>query len=548
MVSHLNLDKEISDYLKHQESLELVPNQKQFIILRGHQGAGKSTFANMLKQYYQINHPERHVAILERDDYYLNENNEYIWQADKQNEAEQFLQKRIDDNMEKHTDVIIIANTNITKSVVKKLQDKVNKYNKKSKKENRYQTHIFRLQNAFENLHNVPLNVVRSFKMNMQDIDGEIFVKPIDHPNNDLSRLDMPNRNALTFNKETNSHITQEYLNNFENILFTKKASKQYPELFVLKYRKSVFFDSDWDQALLEMRGTVVDKDNNIVIRPFKKVFNYSELVSQNFNQKGYLDKENIKMPKDNDLVYGVTKINGYLGNATYVSSLGKVIYSTTGSLDSDFVVMAERHLNKYERLFKVLPDKTFAFEIIDESDPHIIKEELCEYFLGLIDVKTGYQFKEKELDMLVTVSSDMFNVEIKRPAATGLMTFKELKHQLENVKHEGFMVFNEEDELICKMKSPYYLVSKFIARIESMDKLEKKLAQGKEIFDEEYYPLLDYLNMPSNKEKLMTLDEQGKLDMIQGFLAHQETMIKNEVEVEKLQEKVQQKQSLFRP
>ena len=542
MVSNLNLDKEISDYLKHQENI--APNQKQFIILRGHQGAGKSTFANMLKQYYQINHPERHVAILERDDYYLNENNEYIWQADKQNEAEQFLQKRIDDNMEKHTDVIIIANTNITKSVVKKLQDKVNKYNKKSKKENRYQTQIFRLQNAFENVHNVPLNVVRSFKMNMQDIDGEIFVKPIDHPSNDLSRLDMPNRNALAFNKETNSHITQEYLNNFENILFTKKASKQYPELFVLKYRKSVFFDSDWDQALLEMRGTVVDKDNNIVIRPFKKVFNYSELVSQNFNQKGYLDKENIKMPKDNDLVYGVTKINGYLGNATYVSSLGKVIYSTTGSLDSDFVVMAEQHLNKYERMFKVLPDKTFAFEIIDESDPHIIKEELGEYFLGLIDVKTGYQFKEKELDMLAKVSSDMFNVEIKRPAATGLMTFKELKHQLENVKHEGFMVFNEEDELICKMKSPYYLVSKFIARIESMDKLEKKLAQGKEIFDEEYYPLLDYLNIPSNKEKLMALDEQGKLDMIQGFLVHQETMIKNEIE--KVQ--VQQKPSSFKP
>ena len=49
MVSNLNLDKEISDYLKHQENI--APNQKQFIILRGHQGAGKSTFANMLKQY-----------------------------------------------------------------------------------------------------------------------------------------------------------------------------------------------------------------------------------------------------------------------------------------------------------------------------------------------------------------------------------------------------------------------------------------------------------------------------------------------------------------
>lgn len=38
------------------------------------------------------------------------------------------------------------------------------------------------------------------------------------------------------------------------------------PDLFVLKYQRSVFYDNLWDDHLEECRGTVVDKDFNLIL------------------------------------------------------------------------------------------------------------------------------------------------------------------------------------------------------------------------------------------------------------------------------------------
>jgi|GEM_PF-6277774 len=101
---------------------------------------------------------------------------------------------------------------------------------------------------------------------------------------------------------------------------------------------------------------------------------------------------------KDDDKFNAIKKINGFLGCATYVSSnkyMGKsfnnkVLYSTTGTLDSDYAVMVENHLSKYEELFRTYPNHTFLFEIVDVSDPHIIEEVEGEYLLACRDVESG--------------------------------------------------------------------------------------------------------------------------------------------------------------
>ena len=53
----------------------------------------------------------------------------------------------------------------------------------------------------------------------------------------------------------------------------------KYKGLSVLKYSRKVFFDNLWhlDDRLLECRGTVVDEADNIIVLPFKKVFNFGE-------------------------------------------------------------------------------------------------------------------------------------------------------------------------------------------------------------------------------------------------------------------------------
>ena len=51
-----------------------------------------------------------------------------------------------------------------------------------------------------------------------------------------------------------------------ENPMLVKMRETSNPELFVLKYQRSVFFDNLWDEYLEECRGTVVDKDFNLTL------------------------------------------------------------------------------------------------------------------------------------------------------------------------------------------------------------------------------------------------------------------------------------------
>lgn len=76
--------------------------------------------------------------------------------------------------------------------------------------------------------------------------------------------------------------------------------------MFVLKYARNVFYENRFDNALLEMRGLVVDKHNRIIVRPFKKVFNYSERIAKNSPYPIVMSDER--------MVDAVVKVNGFWG------------------------------------------------------------------------------------------------------------------------------------------------------------------------------------------------------------------------------------------
>ena len=102
----------------------------------------------------------------------------------------------------------------------------------------------------------------------------------------------------------------------------------------------------------------------------------------------------------------------------------------------------------------------TFLFEITDAKDVHIIREELGETLIDCIDVATGRQFTEAELEEIGK------QYGVRRPEMLKNITFGELKGRLKNVEHEGFMVFDAQNgEMLFKLKSPYYLISKFLGR-----------------------------------------------------------------------------------
>jgi len=290
--------------------------------------------------------------------------------------------------------------------------------------------------------------------------------------------------------------LPQEFIDFVNNNpkLVTRRESVRYPGLYVLKYSRKVFYDALWNDILEECRGTVIDKDWNVVVRPFKKIYNRNE-NGADFS----LDQE----------VTAVYKINGFMAAATFVPSVEKVVISTTGSLDSDFVSLAEKWLNP-----SIVPyinaygyNITWLFEICDPSDPHIIEELPGVYLIGARFLAGGMS-SEQHLDATALIMG------VKRPQHF-VTTFGEVVKEIKNCRHEGFVVHGPDKSL--KIKSPYYLFAKFIAR--SKDKKFEEILNGNfdKTIDEEFYPLLQYLRC--DREAVLKMNEQERLSYIRKFI-----------------------------
>lgn len=286
--------------------------------------------------------------------------------------------------------------------------------------------------------------------------------------------------------------------------LIRKNQSKRYPTLSVLKYDKSVFYKNLWktNDELLECRGHVVDENGNIVVRPFTKVFNFGE--------------NGTTIHRDTEVLY-IRKINGFMASATYVPSVGEVVISTTGSLDSDFVTYAEKYLlgdvtNYIKDQFELTGKATtYLFEIVHPDDPHIIKENCGAYLIGAryVDDASPYFSTINHEIVLDYVASVM---KVMRPS-WGTVSFDEVVKESKKVQHEGFVVYETGPfaKVALKIKTPYYLATKAIARKADLFKLDKSK------IDEEFYELYDHIK--ENMDRFQGMDEQQRIQEIREFL-----------------------------
>lgn len=81
-----------------------------------------------------------------------------------------------------------------------------------------------------------------------------------------------------------------------------------------------------------------------------------------------------------------------------------------------------------------------------------------------------------------------------------------------------------ESGKFLIKMKFPYYLVTKFIARMgtgnyELLFRNPEKFITSKQI-DEEFFPLIEYI--VANEKTFIALDEQGKVEAVREFIEKQ--------------------------
>ena len=273
----------------------------------------------------------------------------------------------------------------------------------------------------------------------------------------------------------------------------------KYKGLSVLKYHRKVFYKNLWhlDKRLLECRGTVVDEGDNIIILPFKKVFNLGE--------------NNTIVPLDASVECPI-KLNGFMGAVTLTKDYG-LVCSTTGSLDSDFSLMVEKWVNKLNKnIFNLYT--TYLFEVCDESDPHIVKEEEGIYLIGARDTITGDLYRESTLDNISLAMG------CKRETAK-VCEFREVLQELSTVRHEGFMVRDlDTGETLVKLKSPYYLAKKAMMRLgaKQLDIMFTNKNIFKRRIDEEFYDLVDYIVKKFDKARWASYDEQQRRTFIEGY------------------------------
>lgn len=271
-------------------------------------------------------------------------------------------------------------------------------------------------------------------------------------------------------------------------------------EARLLKYHNKVFFKNLWEEypMLKECRGSVIDKDNNTLILPFKKVYNLGENATA--------------IPPET-YVHAIRKVNGFMAAVTLIN--GNWVVSTTGSLDSDHVKMA------YDKLGEITPNRfpmfgkfTYLFEICHEDDPHIVEEQYGAYLIGIRNIYTGALCSESVCDAIAKSGNWL------RPTRSEIK-FGKLQELLKRCKHEGFMVRDySTGETLCKLKSPFYLSKKFIMRlgktkVEAMFEDPEKM---KEIIDEEFYGVIDEIVHEHSMEDWRSLSDQARRDFIEDF------------------------------
>jgi predicted sulfurtransferase len=155
--------------------------------------------------------------------------------------------------------------------------------------------------------------------------------------------------------------------------------------------------------------------------------------------------------------------------------------------------------------------DKTVMFECVHPADPHIIPEREGMYLLGYRE-KTWNSAVGHDPFVLIDLAQ-MLNCYHAESIATNMARLAELAKEC---RHEGYVFYTDEG-VSAKIKSPYYLTSKWVARNPRTDKLVDLNKDIKHNIDEEYYGLVDKIR--ENIVQYTEMDEQTRLAWVRNYM-----------------------------
>jgi RNA ligase len=216
-------------------------------------------------------------------------------------------------------------------------------------------------------------------------------------------------------------------LNDYIEKKLLEKTSHPTLPLDIYNYSRECQFSSTWDDVTLNMRGTVLDREGNVIAKPFPKFFNMEEHKVE-------------EIPNEPFEVF--EKMDGSLGILFHYDNEWHL--ATRGSFASDQSIKGKEILGRYQ-YDRLIPGFTYLFEIIYPENRIV-----CDYdyedlvMLAVIDNKDGYELRIHDNDIhmegirFVNLYNNLGFKIVKK--YDGVDDYKQLKSMIGN-NAEGFVI-----------------------------------------------------------------------------------------------------------
>lgn len=287
-------------------------------------------------------------------------------------------------------------------------------------------------------------------------------------------------------------YINEQEFNDMINLNYIKVTSHPtFNNYRIISYTRECNALKVWNDTTIKCRGLIIDPNDNIIAKPFKKFYNYEE----------YVDTSIIPTNLSFDVF---EKLDGSLGILYWVNDVPYI--ATKGSFNSEQAIHATELLHtKYKNVWNSIDkDKTYLFEIIYPGDLHCCSYGTLDdiFLLAVIDTNNdNIEYNINDYKHLFTTTK----------VYDGISDWKNIRDIFSGDNREGFVV-KFENNFRLKLKYEQYWKIHFLKAGFNANKIldclinndNDTIDKAFELFDEEhiiyYQRIIDfYKNEYSN-------------------------------------------------
>lgn len=253
---------------------------------------------------------------------------------------------------------------------------------------------------------------------------------------------------------------------------YIKESVSEDGQYVMLKYTKAAMFDQKWNEATVNFRGVLTDREHRkVYARSFSKFFN----VSEHEGRPAFPS-----LPKDENVVLA-KKMDGSLGLIAHVDGENKV-YTSGSAQTEDNEIAAEGGKILHEITgssgWKPPKNVTVLAEIISEKNVIVVDYEGRRdlVVLSAVDNRTGKTLPDDEVQKMTEGFTQVEKIDGGAP-----MSYEDAMSRPVPSGEEGYVLEFQESGLRAKVKGEEYKQAHSILTNMSAKSLWRSIDEGED-------------------------------------------------------------------